>query len=311
MLKSERPTNNDQARKMRSLGSGFTSLQVVLMICFALVCQTIWNNPMSGMESRGMESEWGAPTHSSSSSSSSSSFNPLEIREGQAVNLPSIRVDNKELEDSRAIYGGKGDGKHLGGFTAIDMQGISPAVWKYAVKNWTIQSFLDVGCGRGISTSWFYTHGLRTQCVEGSHDALEQSMVPDKSLLVEHDFSRGPWWPEKTFDAVWSVEFLEHVNIQFHYNYISTFRKAAILFVTSSHWGGWHHVEIHENEWWIRKYEAYGFIYDAKLTNEIRTVASQEANQGILFPPNGEKYRAQHVWTTMKVFINPVSSMVR
>ena len=268
------------------------------------------------MKSEYLESTVAVSSPLSSSSSSSSSFNPFDIREGQAENLPSIRVEDKELENKRTIYGGKGDAKHLGGFTDIDMHGISPAVWKHAVEKWTVQSFLDVGCGRGISTSWFYTHGLRTQCVEGSHDAIEQSMFPDKSLLVEHDFSRGPWWPEKTFDAVWSVEFLEHVNLQFHYNYISTFRKAAILFVTSSRWGGWHHVEVHNDEWWIRKYEAYGFVYDEKLTNEIRMVGKAEKKAGevdespIIFPPNGKPYNAQHVWTSMKIFINPVSSVV-
>lgn len=134
--------------------------------------------------------------------------------------------------------------KHLGGFTEIDMHGISPAVWKHVVQDWGVHSVLDVGCGRGISTSWFVTHGLRTQCVEGSHDAVERSMVPDKaSVVVEHDFSRGPWWPGQTFDAVWAVEFLEHVNLQYHFNYVAAFRKAAILMVTSSRWGGWHHVE--------------------------------------------------------------------
>lgn len=236
-------------------------------------------------------------------------ISPLSIPAGGTQNLPSIRVtetSEESVDGVRKIYGGKGDKAHLGGFTEIDMHGISPAVWQHAVSNWTVQSVLDVGCGRGTSTSWFVTHGLRTECVEGSHDAMLQSMVPDKSILTEHDFSRGPWWPSKTFDMVWSVEFLEHVNLQFHYNYVSTFRKAAILLVTSSRWGGWHHVEVHSDEWWIRKYEAYGFRYDKKLTEEIRGVARNEKNSNIIFPVNGKQFNAQHVWTSMKVFINPV-----
>jgi hypothetical protein len=232
----------------------FTSIQVVAIICFALFCQTLIISTRSinsisenTHELRNDDNNSNDnPTSSSSSSSSSksstsTSINPFDVPLGQAINLPSVRhEDTKEdlkREEHGVVYGGKGDKKHLGGFTEIDMQGISPAVWKHLVEKWTVQSILDVGCGRGTSTSWFYTHGLRTQCVEGSHDAIEQSMVPDKSLIVEHDFSRGPWWPEETFDAVWSVEFLEHVNVQFQYNYISTFRKAAIVLVTSSRWG--------------------------------------------------------------------------
>ena len=37
----------------------------------------------------------------------------------------------------------------------------------------------------------------------------------DSKLMVEHDFSRGPWWPEDTVDAVWCVEVLENVGRNF------------------------------------------------------------------------------------------------
>mmetsp|Transcript_27348 Transcript_27348/g.41384 ORF Transcript_27348/g.41384 Transcript_27348/m.41384 type:complete len:420 (-) Transcript_27348:51-1310(-) len=240
-------------------------------------------------------------------------INPLSIPQGQAPNLPSLRTadaDSLRGHNKTVTYGGKGDGKHLGGFTNIDLHGISPAVWKFMVEQWYVRSVLDVGCGRGISTSWFATHGLRTQCVEGSHDAIEQSMVPDNknnnNILVEHDFSRGPWWPGETFDVVWSVEFLEHVNLQFQFNYVSAFRKAGILMVTSSFVGGWHHVEVHETDWWVQKYEAYGFRYSEKLTNAVRRVASEERSANLLFGPTpGKTLNAQHVWTSMKIFLNP------
>ena len=76
--------------------------------------------------------------------------------------------------------------------------------------------------------------------MEGSHDAVENTLLPDPlSQIVEHDFSRGPYWPAKTYDAIWCVEFLEHVGRNFQYNYIQAFRKAALIFVSHSHWGGW------------------------------------------------------------------------
>ncbi len=80
---------------------------------------------------------------------------------------------------------------------------------------------LDLGCGRGISTSWFILHGLQyVVCAEGSHDAVTQSLLPKiadvkeetKYDLVEHDFSRGAWWPDRTVDVAWCVEFTEHVG---------------------------------------------------------------------------------------------------
>jgi Methyltransferase domain len=239
--------------------------------------------------------------------------NILSIPLGQAENLPSVRTASaQEVDEARKIYGGAGDGKHLGGFTELDLAGVSPAVWKHMLQAYGVHSLLDVGCGRGISTSWFALHNVSTMCVEGSHDAVEKSIFAtiQPNSIVEHDFSRGPWWPKETVDAVWAVEFLEHVGVNFHFNYISAFRKAALIFVTSSRWGGWHHVEVHADEWWIRKYESYGFRYDAQLTDEIRQVARSESElpegDADSVAPNGDKYNAQHVWLSMKVFINPV-----
>jgi hypothetical protein len=168
--------------------------------------------------------------------------NPLAIPKGQAQNLPSIRVKEPNVDAKRKIYGGTGDKKHLGGFTDFDIAGVSPAVWKYMVEKIGVHSVLDVGCGRGVSTMWFRTHGVKTLCVEGSHDAVEHSLLPAE-LVVEHDFSRGPWWPEDTYSACWVVEFLEHVNVQFQFNYLTAFRKCAVIFATSSVWGGVSHLE--------------------------------------------------------------------
>ena len=122
---------------------------------------------------------------------------PLRPHSGSAKNLPSIRVETPAEEDSRnqlnrKIYGGKGDGQHLGGWTEIDIHGISPRLWRFMMTKIGIKSIVDVGCGRGISTSWFIMNGIDTLCVEGSHDAYENSVLPDKDKqMVEHDFSRG------------------------------------------------------------------------------------------------------------------------
>lgn len=241
--------------------------------------------------------------------SSLSSMTPLQQRDpllspiGEAVALPSIRV--KDTNFDRSFYGGKGDKKHLGGFTDIDINGISPYVWRMMISEYGIKSILDVGCGRGISTLWFLLNGIDALCVEGSHDAYEQSVLPEPSKqFVEHDFSRGPWWPSKTYDAVWCVEFLEHVGRDFHENYLPTFRKAAIIFATHSIFGGWHHVEVHDDAWWIHKFELYGFKYMPDLTAQIRKEADREACHGPL-AVNGEKPNPQNLYQ-MLVFFNPV-----
>jgi hypothetical protein len=241
----------------------------------------------------------------------------LSIPQGKAIAMPSIRITaDEEKLIQRSFYGGKGDKPHLGGFTDFDCMGISPSLWKYMVTQYGIKSILDVGCGRGVSTSWFITHGLEyVQCVEGSHDAILQSNIPQMDQhVVEHDFSRGPWWPDRTVDAVWAVEFTEHVGRNYQPNYITAFHKAALIFVTHSNWGGWHHVEVHNDDWWRVRWEAAGLVYSEILTMEARKVALNDQGLKKLTLDMKEDYLyyvGQHVYLNMQVFINPMVNIFK
>lgn len=175
-------------------------------------------------------------------------------------------------EVNRDIYGGKGDAVHLGGFTARDNQTISENLWNFMLSQLAVKSIVDVGCGKGFSTSYFLKKGARILCIEGSKDAIANSLLPS-NLIIEHDFSRGPWWPKETFDVAWSTEFLEHVGRQYMKNYLPVFAKSALIFVTASGWGGWHHVEVHDQKWWIGRMQSHGFIYSEELTSWIRKQA--------------------------------------
>ena len=70
--------------------------------------------------------------------------NPLAIPTGKAEALPSIRIDDTDATYEREIYGGKGDKPHLGGFTELDPDGLSPAVWKWMIETLGVKSLLDV-----------------------------------------------------------------------------------------------------------------------------------------------------------------------
>lgn len=259
--------------------------------------------------------------HLAASTSLSSSPFGFVIPQGAATPLPSVpATPDEESNLDRKIYGGKGDKAHLGGFTSFDPSGVSPNLWSHMIQALGVKSLLDLGCGRGISTSWFVTHGLQyVVCAEGSHDAVTQSLLPTiekvpngtEWSLVEHDFSRGPWWPERTVDVAWSVEFTEHVGRNFQMNYHTAFRKAALIFATHSNWGGWHHVEVHDDAWWKVKMESSGFVYSDTLTKEMRAKARVDNNRIDLVEDMKTKNRthyavAQHLWGSMQVFINPL-----
>ncbi|CAB9518762.1 expressed unknown protein [Seminavis robusta] len=265
------------------------------------------------------------PTTAASSQQSSSSIDgisyltTLGIPQGEAQALPSIRVSDEAVNHQigGTHYGGKGDKEHLGGFTKYDAHGVSPATWRYIVETLGVKSVMDVGCGKGVSTLYFHHAGAKVLCLEGSHDAVTHTLLPDPSTqVVEHDFSRGPYWPAETYDAVYSVEFLEHVGRNFQFNYIQAFRKAALIFVSHSQWGGWHHVEVHQRDWWVSRFQLFGFTYSEGLTQKVKDVCLQEkfnadknrhnaSDTYASIGPNGDVYDAQHIWLNLMVFINP------
>jgi hypothetical protein len=98
---------------------------------------------------------------------------------------------------------------------------------------------------------------------------------------------------------------LEHVGRNFHHNYLPVFRKSALIFATHSTWGGWHHVEVHPQDWWIGKIQMYGFRYSKSLTDQVRHTSYQESISYNASVVEGKAYNAQHIWMHMMVFINP------
>ena len=67
---------------------------------------------------------------------------------------------------------------------------------------------------------------------------------------------------------------------------------------------GRHHVEVHDNLWWISKFQCYGFRYSQELSTMVRQVAIDEYHKKIP-SVTGDPYGAQHIWSKLKVFINP------
>jgi hypothetical protein len=106
-------------------------------------------------------------------------------------------------------------------------------------------------------------------------------------------------------DAVWCVEFTEHVGRNFQPNYITAFRSAALIFVTHSNWGGWHHVEVHDDEWWQVRWEAAGLVYSDIMTQEARRIAQLDRRSDIGGKVTGTA--AQHIWLSVQVRMTTIT----
>jgi len=174
---------------------------------------------------------------------------------------------------------------HLGndpeGIFNADPNTFTPDIWGWICLRHDIRSVLDLGCGMGTNLSWFAEYGFDVLGVEGHPNAIATSLVPDK--VIQHDFSKGPWSPERKFDLCICTEFAEHVEEEFEENWMVAVDKCNYLLLAAAPLGqgGYHHVNEQPDEYWIKKFESRGFVQDSEITSKLRdTCARKPATWG-------------------------------
>jgi len=163
-----------------------------------------------------------------------------------------------------------------------------PGVWDWLIQEHGVKTMLDVGCGLGYVMKYFYENGCDVLGVDGSPSAIENNVMKD--YVFKHDFTTSPWTPEKSYDLIWSSEFLEHVEEKFMGNYMVTFNK-AIKFVVVTYaipgQRGHHHVNENTEEYWIEKFKLIDFSIDRELTMTARSLVPAEGTEGKQFRHKG------------------------
>ena len=161
---------------------------------------------------------------------------------------------------------------HLGGH--LNRTNLDRPLLEHLKKNHNINSMLDIGCGTGgikniaddLKINWF---GV---------DGDPSIKLPENTLL--HDFAEGEATIDKTFDLVWCVEFLEHVEEKYIPNYMPLFKLGKLAVVTAAPpgWPGHHHVNCREESYWVDVFKNYGLRYNEQLTNEFKGLSQMRKN---------------------------------
>lgn len=162
---------------------------------------------------------------------------------------------------------------HLGGFVnGGDPRCHYPEMWDKLIKDFGIKSVIDIGCGQGQALEHFKNKGVEGLGIDGSKLVLDNAVFEP---IIIHDYTSGPYIPEKIYDLAWCCEFVEHIEEQHAGNFIATFQKAKL--VAMSHalpgQGGYHHVNENTDEYWIKKMEDAGFLFARHRTDFYRTLA--------------------------------------
>ena len=165
--------------------------------------------------------------------------------------------------------------EHLGGHA--NKTHLDEGALDWAIKSFGIESYLDIGCGPGGMVELAESKNLRVLGVDGDYTLKRYS----KDNFLIHDYTKGPAPVVEDYDLAWSVEFLEHVEEQYMPNYMETFQKAKYVIITYAPpgWEGHHHVNLQEEDYWIAKFEEYGFTYDEFQTKKLRTKSTMNLNK--------------------------------
>jgi len=162
------------------------------------------------------------------------------------------------------------------GWSNGDPQTWFPGLWRWARETLKVESVLDVGCGEGHATGFFAGIGCRVVGIDGSRQALRDSVIPDRHR--RHDFVDGPYIPDEPFDMIWSCEFVEHVEERYSHHFLATFasaRKFILMTYAGPGQPGWHHVNCRPMNYWVDRIEELGFEWDEELTREAREQAGK------------------------------------
>lgn len=159
---------------------------------------------------------------------------------------------------------------HLGGH--LNKTHIDEGSLDYFINRYKIKTFVDVGCGPGGMVALAKSKGLYAYGIDGDWTTNPK---------IIHDYITGPL-EIKQADLIWCVEFLEHVEETYVSNYMKTLQAGKYVFCTASTTSGHHHVNCKDRNYWVRIFEHFGFEYQDKESELIRTdITTMNLNRGV------------------------------
>ncbi len=184
---------------------------------------------------------------------------------------------------------------HLGGFVKQDDEYPNgdpmtylPNLWKHMTEMYQLESILDVGSGPGHAVKVFAELGVDAIGIDGCQQAIDMSIAK----IYKHDLCDGPYKPLRRFDAIWSCEFLEHVEEQYLDNILQTLNladKCIYLTAAKPGQGGHHHVNCQPSIYWVEKLKTIYWNYSETLTGLAKAFSRMDhdpnwfSNNGLVF----------------------------
>lgn len=175
--------------------------------------------------------------------------------------------------------------QHLGGnIREGDPYTHAPRVWDYILDRFAVKTVLDLGCGMGYSSQYFFNRGRQVIAVDGLKENIDKAVYPSVAI----DLEKGPVYCR--VDLVHCQEVVEHIEETFIENLLQSLACGRFVLMTHAvpGQGGYHHVNLKPAEYWIEHMARYHCSLMEEDTRRVRALATEDgaaylARTGMLF----------------------------
>lgn len=146
----------------------------------------------------------------------------------------------------------------------------------WIVKRFAPKSVIDFGCATGLyiepfTRLYYKNEGIQIKGIELSDNAQDPRVVRAPGYIEKFDLSLD-FFPAFKYNVGLCVEVLEHIPEEFADTIVHNIARNSETCIVSAArpgQGGEYHHNEQLPEYWIKKFEGSGKMYDGKATQEL------------------------------------------
>ena len=132
---------------------------------------------------------------------------------------------------------------------------------RYMRNNFGVDTMVDIGCGT--------KNQVKTALAIGYSEAIgidgDEKVEPD----IVSDFNYELLKLDKNYDLAWCVEVLPYIHQRKIRNLKPALEKCKYLIATATVWSNREYPNGNKRQWYIDRFESWGFEYDDDLYKEV------------------------------------------
>ena len=132
---------------------------------------------------------------------------------------------------------------------------------RYMHNQYGVNTMVDIGCGTKSQTKTALSIGYDVATAVDGDEKVEPDIVAD--------FNKNRVKLEQDYDLGWCVEVLPYVEEKKLRNLKPAFERCKYVIATATIWSNKEYPNNNNRQWYIDKFESWGFEYDDDIYKEI------------------------------------------